>query len=237
MPKKSAEQIKKELASEYYGAEASQYEEKRVSDKRHAAVVDIQYTITEKFLNEPYKKILDVACGTGRFFRVYKGEIYGIDVSADMLKEAAKKKKAKILKQADASKIPFKNNFFDIAITSQFIKHTPEYKQVIAEMARVVRPGGAIIIDFPNHYSITNFFTKLRVFFGKLRHYNFFSLKDIRGIAKENALEIEQIEPTVVVSPLFFPKSMLHSVMALNKSLTKWFPKLTYVYYVKFRKK
>lgn len=234
---KTKKQIKQELAKEYYGKEAEKYEEKRLEDPRHAHIVKKQEEITSSFLkNENYKNILDVACGTGRFFKLYKGKIYGIDFSEDMLKQARKKKHF-LLKKADASKIPFKNNMFDITITSQFIKHTPEYEKVIKEMTRVTKKGGKIIIDFPNKFSITNPVTKLRIQTGKLRHYNFFSIKDINAIARKNNLEIEAIEPTVVISPLFFPKSFLSFSIRLNNLLTKLFPRLTYVYYVKFRKK
>ena len=235
--RKTKEQIKKELASEYYGKEAEKYNEKRVEDIRHAAVVRKQAEITKNFLNFKYKNILDVACGTGRFFYLYKGKKYGVDISTDMLKVNKKTNKNAILKRADASKLPFKNNFFDVTNTSQFIKHTPEYKKVINEMTRVTKPGGIIIIDFPNRFSTTYITTKIRVLVGRLRHYNFFSLYDIKKIAKENNLEILDIQPTVVISPLYFPKSSLGFAIKLNKFLTNIFPELTYVFYVKFRKK
>jgi ubiquinone/menaquinone biosynthesis C-methylase UbiE len=235
--RKTKEQIKKELASEYYGEEAEKYDSKRVEDIRHASVVAKQVEITKEFLNFNYKNILDVACGTGRFFYLYNGKVHGIDISTDMLKVNKRKNKKAILQRADASKIPFRNNFFDVVNTSQFIKHTPEYKQVIKEMVRVTKHGGIIIIDFPNRYSITCVMTKLRVLIGRLRHYNFFSLDDIKKIAKENNLDIIDIQPTVVISPLYFPKRKVNFVMRFNKFLTKIFPELTYVFYVKFRKR
>ena len=235
--KKTENQIKKELSEEYWGEQASKYDLNRVEDPRNAAVVKIQEDITKSFLNEPYKNILDIACGTGRFFKLYHGKIYGIDISEDMLKEAKKRKGNLILKKADGENIPYKNDFFDVSITSQFIKHTPFYQNVIKEMARVTKKGGAIIIDFPNRYSITYPITKIRIKLGKLRHYNFFSFNDIKDIAAKNNLKIERIEPTVAISLKFSPKFMLNFSIGLNKIITKFFPHLTYVYYVKFRKK
>ena len=233
---KTKEKSKEELAKEYYGEEARKYEEKRVEDIRSAYVVKRQEEITKKFLNQKYDAILDVACGTGRFFKLYSGKVYGIDISEDMLKQA-RKKKPFFLKKADAEKIPFKDEMFDIVNTSQFIKHTPNYEKVIKEMTRVAKKGGKLIIDFPNKFSITNPLTKLRIKKGILRNYNFFSFKDIKRIARENNLIIEEVEPTVVISPMFFPRYLLSFSISLNKFLTKLFPKLTYVYYVKFKKK
>jgi len=235
--KKTKDIVKKELLEQYYGKESKKYDEIRERDSRRAYVVKRQVEITKKFLNEDYNNILDVACGTGRFFYLYKGKIYGIDVSTDQLKEARKKNKKAILKICDAEKINYPSNKFDIVITSQFIMHTPEYKKIIKEIVRVTKKGGKIIIDFPNKYRVSKLITKIRIKIGKLRYYNFFSFKDIEKIAKENNLEIENVEPTVVISPILFPKCLLDSSILINKFLNKTFPNLTYVYYVKFRKK
>lgn len=238
MRKKSKEQIKKELSEQYFGEESQKYNEVRIQDPRRAYVVGRQSEITKTFLkNEQCKEILDVACGTGRFFYLYPGKIYGIDISSDQLSEAGKNNKKAILKVCDSAKICYPNEKFDVTITSQFIMHTPEYKKVISEMGRVTKKGGAIIIDFPNKISLSYLPTKLKIFLGKLRYYNLFTLKKIRDIARENNFEIELIEPTVIITPAIFPKSLLNLSSFLNKKLTKLLHRFTYVYYVKFRKK
>ncbi|MDO8623479.1 MAG: methyltransferase domain-containing protein [archaeon] len=235
--KKTKEEIKKELSEQYFGEESQKYDEVRSEDPRRAYIVKKQSEITKSFLeNENCKNILDVACGTGRFFYIYPGKIHGIDMSSDQLKEAHKKDKTAVLKVCDAENICYPSEKFDVAITSQFIMHIPEYEKVVSEMARVTKKGGSIIIDFPNKYSLTYPMTKSKIMLGKLRHYNLFSLKKIREMAKKNNLEIERIEPTVVITPMLFPKSLLKMSSSINKTLTKFFPNRTYVYYVKFRK-
>jgi ubiquinone/menaquinone biosynthesis C-methylase UbiE/phosphatidylglycerophosphate synthase len=235
--RKTKDNIKRELSEQYYGKESKEYDKIRERDPRRAYVVKRQIEITKNFLDEDYDNILDVACGTGRFFYLYKGKIYGIDMSSDQLKEAKKKDKKAILKVCDAVKITYPSNKFDRVITSQFIMHTPEYKEIIKEMTRVTKKGGKIIIDFPNKYRISTLMTKIRIKLGILRYYNFFSLEDIKEIAKENNLEIEDIQSTVVISPIIFPRIFLSLSISLNKYLNKTFPNLTYVYYAKFRKK
>jgi ubiquinone/menaquinone biosynthesis C-methylase UbiE len=154
-----------------------------------------------------------------------------------MLQQARKRKGVKKVQVADAEKIPFRDNFFDVVITSQFIMHTPFYKRVIKEMTRVVKKNGSVIIDFPNLYSISYFFTKKRIKRGELRYYNLFKKKEIYQIAKENNLKIAAIRETVVFSPMFFPKSLIRLSMALNWLLVKIFPSFSYVFYVHFIKK
>lgn len=233
---KSKLQIKKELAEQYFGEEAREYDKVRVEDPRRTAVIKIQKKITRDFLRYAGKKnILDIACGTGRFFYLYAPrEIYGMDISKAMLKEAKKRKGVKIKKLlvADAEKIPFKDNMFDVVITSQFIMHTPFYKNIIREMTRVAKKGGSLIIDFPNKYSISYFFTKARVKKGVFRYYNLFTRKEIYEIAKENNLKINTIKGTVVFSPMLFPKSLANFSMKLNTFLIKFLSSFSYVYYV-----
>jgi len=236
--KKTKEQIKKELANQYYGEEAEEYDTNRSEDPRRQAVIDIQKKITLDFLkNAGGKNILDVACGTGRFFELYGDrKIYGIDISSEMLKQAAKRRGVKKVLVADAEHIPFKDNTFDVVSTSQFIMHTPFYTNVIKEMTRVSKKGGSIIIDFPNKFSLSYFFTKRRIASGTFRHYNLFKMSEIEALAKQNNLLMKEIRHTVVFTPMMFPKSWTSFSMKLNKILIKILPFFTYVRYVRFIK-
>ncbi len=236
---KSKEQIKKELAECYWKEEAWDYDEGRVKDPRRKIIFEIQKEITSSFLKSAGKNnILDVACGTGRFFPLYAPrKIYGVDISRDMLNEARKKKLAKELKLADAENLPFKDNTFDAVITSQFVMHTPYYEKIIKEMTRVAKKQGSIIIDFPNKVSISYFPTKIRLLAGKLRNFNMFTEKQIREIAKKNNLQIKEIRGTVVFPPMALPEFLSGFSKTANKLLVNLFPGLVYTYYVHFIKK
>lgn len=240
---KTKEEIKRGLASQYFGKNAEEYDDIRSEDSRRDFIIKIQENITKGFLKDiknKKRKILDVACGTGRFFYLYAPmEIYGIDISSDMLEKAKVRKSVNIKKVlvADAEKIPFKDNIFDVVNTSQFIMHTPYYNKVIKEMVRVTKKGGSIIIDFPNKKSISSFFTKKRISTGEFRHYNLFDKKEIFEIAKKNNLEIKDIRETVFFSPMFFPKWMLKFYEKLDDFLIKIFPNFSYVFYFHFVKK
>ncbi len=59
------------------------------------------------------------------------------------------------LLRADATSIPFKNNFFDLIFCASLIEHVKEPEVVIQEIRRVLRPGGNAYISFPPYYSPT----------------------------------------------------------------------------------
>lgn len=236
---KNKKLIKKQLAQQYFGKETADYDSARSSTPGRKYIVERKVEIMKKLLfKSGGKNILDVACGTGRFFPFYgKRKICGVDISEDQLKEAKKKAPKAMLLVADAEKLPFKENMFDTVITSQFVEHIPQYKQVIKEMVRVCKKGGSIIIDFPNKLSFTYFPTKIRILTGKLRYLNLFTKTKIKQIAKDFNLEIKDWEHTVVVTPNIFPGFMLPAVKKLNKGLLKIAPQLGYLHFVRFVKK
>lgn len=55
---------------------------------------------------------------------------------------------------ADAKKLPFQNNSFDIALLIQVLEHVDEPGQVIKEAARVLKPNGILIISVPFFYPL-----------------------------------------------------------------------------------
>ena len=232
-------QVKEQLAKQYFGKEAKQYDYVRSSSAGKKYIVERKKQIMSKFLKKAGgKNILDVACGTGRFFSVYgKRKIYGVDISSDMLNQCRKTNKKAILKVCDATKIPYPDNKFDVVITSQFIEHIPQYKQVIKEMVRVTKSGGSVIIDFPNKISLTYLPTKMRIVMGKLRHLNLFTKSDIKKLAKENNLIIKDIENTVIITPNIFPDFLVPLIKKVNSLLLKIIPGLGYLHFVRFVKK
>ena len=236
---KDKQKIKSELSKSYFGKWSRDYDYKRSKNKKSRYILERKTAIIKKFLKDtPNKDILDVACGTGRFFYLYGSrKIYGIDISKDQLAEARKKDQKAVLKICDAEKICYPDNKFDVVITSQFIEHIPQYKQVIKEMVRVCKPGGILIIDFPNKHSLTCIPTKIRLFFGKLRWLNLFSKKEIEKISKDFNLEIVDWDYTVIITPHIFPDFLTPLIKRIDRLLYIFFRRFGYLHYVKFVKK
>lgn len=97
------------------------------------------------------EKILDVGCGTGSLtFALAKAgdldEITGIDFSPVFVEAAVRRNSDPRVRfrQADACALPFGNGTFDRALALLVLHFVPEAGKAVAEMRRVVRPGGVV---------------------------------------------------------------------------------------------
>lgn len=103
---------------------------------------------------------LDVGCGTGAFTqlvvdRCQPSHVQGIDPAEGQLAFARQRPAAKQAEflLGDAMDLPFEDNRFDVAVMALVIFFVPEPERGVAEMMRVVKPGGTIASyawDIPN---------------------------------------------------------------------------------------
>ncbi len=101
---------------------------------------------------EPAESILDVGCGTGLLLeeirsRLPESQLAGIDLSVKML-ELAEGRMAGFatLAVADAVALVFPDDRFDAVVTSSSLHHWADPRAVFAEIARVTRPGGRLVV-------------------------------------------------------------------------------------------
>jgi ubiquinone/menaquinone biosynthesis C-methylase UbiE len=101
----------------------------------------------------PEPRYLDVGAGTGRFGLAFvaAGDDYvGVDLSAGMLREfarhAARQNLPARLLQADAERLPFRNATFDAMMLMNVFGGLRDWHQLVAEVRRILRPQGAVII-------------------------------------------------------------------------------------------
>ncbi|MAU08438.1 MAG: methyltransferase type 11 [Anaerolineaceae bacterium] len=101
---------------------------------------------------QPGQKVLDVACGTGVLARSIaervgsSGTVFGLDVNPGMLTVAARQNDNVIWREGRAEALPFDTASFD-AVVSQFgLMFFEDRRATIAEMARVLKPGGSLAV-------------------------------------------------------------------------------------------
>ncbi|HEX3877254.1 MAG TPA: class I SAM-dependent methyltransferase [Bryobacteraceae bacterium] len=94
------------------------------------------------------RRVLDVGCGKGRFARVFheqepQAELWGLDISPEMLRFVP----AGIQTRAGSmTELPFEDAYFDGAYATESLEHAVEIERAVAEICRVVKPGGRIAV-------------------------------------------------------------------------------------------
>jgi phosphatidylethanolamine/phosphatidyl-N-methylethanolamine N-methyltransferase len=107
----------------------------------------------------PGTRVLEVGVGTGLALPRYTRDkhITGIDLSADMLHHARRRVRqhglanVDALLEMDAEQTSFADASFDIAVAMFVASVVPHPRQLMAELRRVVRPGGHLL--FVNHFA------------------------------------------------------------------------------------
>jgi len=107
----------------------------------------------------PGRDVLEVGVGTGLALPYYAADrrITGIDLSAEMLAQARKRVASRgidnvaALREMDAEATDFPDASFDIAVAMFVASVVPHPRALLAEMRRVVRPGGSLL--FITHFA------------------------------------------------------------------------------------
>ena len=96
--------------------------------------------------------VLDVGCGDGHFTSLtFDRKIdAGLDPWAGPIHEARRRGCYRMLAQADGSRTPFSNGYFASAFSNSVLEHIPHIDAVLAETARVLRPGAKFYFCVPN---------------------------------------------------------------------------------------
>jgi ubiquinone/menaquinone biosynthesis C-methylase UbiE len=101
----------------------------------------------------PCEAFLDAGCGDGRYLAALAEELperrAGFDLSERIL-ETARQRVAADFRQGNLEAIPFADDEFDVVLCSQVIEHVLDADAAVAELARVLRPNGILIISTDN---------------------------------------------------------------------------------------
>lgn len=98
--------------------------------------------------------VLDLACGPGLVacaFARQAGQVIGMDLTPAMLEQAAKRQQEQGLTNlawqlGDVQTLPYADNSFSLVLTRYSFHHLLDPQQTLAEMIRVCRPGGRVLV-------------------------------------------------------------------------------------------
>ena len=144
-------------AQNYFRRHAAQWDRIR---RLHVADTAGEAAIRGALADKPIRSLLDLGTGTGRMLELFGGDIergLGLDLSLDMLALARARLDRARLKQCsvrhgDIYDLALPRESFDVVIIHQVLHFLDDSARAIAEAARVLRPGGRLlVVDFAPH--------------------------------------------------------------------------------------
>lgn len=123
------------------------------------------------------KRVLDVGCGVGMYlaaFRRCTSGVFGVEVEREWACEAGCH--AAGVAQAVGEALPFADGSFDLTFSHEVLEHVPDDRGVLAEMVRVTRLGGRIVLFVPNRlypFETHGVFWRGRYHFGNIPLVNY----------------------------------------------------------------
>jgi SAM-dependent methyltransferase len=102
--------------------------------------------------------VLDLGCGDGHFTTVAFDHPLdvGVDPWTGPVKLASKRGAYCLVTQGLGDRLPFSDGYFASAMSNSVLEHIPNIDPVLAEMARVLRPGARFVFCVPNQYFLDN---------------------------------------------------------------------------------
>ena len=159
------------------------------------------YPVFKKYIPSKTDKVLELATGCGRFgvsiandfkdSKVYVSDI--LEESLGLARKLADDLNVHNIEFSvqDCLHINFEDNYFDVVFADALIQHLPQDNNAVKEMARVLKPGGRIILAVVNKW---NFHTFYKLLMGRKYSYGYersYSKKELRKILKNNGMKIE----------------------------------------------
>lgn len=104
--------------------------------------------------------VIDVGCGNGRDIRAlaaagHAGQLIGLDLSPGMLRSVGVPPAELVC--ADAAALPIRSGAGDLVLAMSMLYHVPELDEALAEVRRVLRPGGTFLSSASSTSNMTEF--------------------------------------------------------------------------------
>lgn len=133
--------VNKQAVAAAFGRAASVYVQHDSLQRQSAAA------LLSKLSAHPVSTVLDAGCGPGgmsRYWREQGSQVTALDLSARMLEEAQRQAAADHYLLADIEALPLADAQFDLAWSNLAVQWCDNLQAAVAELHRVVRPGGQV---------------------------------------------------------------------------------------------
>ena len=136
----------------YYDRFSETYERER-HHGYHRLVDELELELVRRY--GAGRDVLEAGCGTGLLLREAAGfarQAVGLDLSRGML-GAARQRGLRVM-QGSLTDVPLPDASVDVVYSMKVLPHVPPIRDAVAELARVVRPGGHLLLEFYNPWSL-----------------------------------------------------------------------------------
>jgi ubiquinone/menaquinone biosynthesis C-methylase UbiE len=145
----------------YYDEFSRSYERHR-HDGYHAFLDELETATVRRYLR-PDMAILEAGCGTGLVLnrlRPHAARAYGVDLSRGMVEKAHQRSLTVV--QGSITDLPFADGSFDLVCSFKVLAHVQQIERALAEMSRVLKPGGVLLAEFYNRHSLRYLIKRLK---------------------------------------------------------------------------
>ncbi|MCH8826043.1 MAG: methyltransferase domain-containing protein [Chloroflexi bacterium] len=144
---------------DYWDFRAPKYAAQYLGSSNEARAFQIRLKRVIDLFDKPKGKVLDIGCGPGvtvDFLSQEGCDVHGVDISEQMVDEC----KVRFADRPNAhfstgriENLDFADASFDAVLSMGVVEYIVDDKKAVAEMARVTKPGGTVIITVPNRRS------------------------------------------------------------------------------------
>jgi SAM-dependent methyltransferase len=145
------------------------------------------------------KDVLEVGCATGELLLEVKNagaRVNGVELS-DFAAEIARKRALDVM-TGTIEDIVSTQKQFDVVMAFEVIEHVLSPTRFLADIARVLRPGGVFLVSTPNYACARRFGTAWYGFNASFEHIYFYSLAVLRAMAEKKGLALDYWETSTI---------------------------------------
>ncbi|MDX6685112.1 MAG: hypothetical protein QOF26_3080 [Baekduia sp.] len=134
----------------------------------------------ERLPLEPDARLLDAGCGSGRTLDdlARYGRVSGVDLSPEAV-AAARRRGHDDVRVARVEELPFADATFDVVTCLDVVEHTPDDRATLAELRRVTRPGGLMVVTVPAYQALWSWHDEANL------HFRRYDSASLRAAARE----------------------------------------------------
>lgn len=179
----------------------------------------------------PDGRVLDIGCGNGEYLLRLKSigwQCQGVEFNAKAV-EICRNNGLDVF-HGDLATAAFESNTFDFVTAHHLLEHIPNPHDLLAEIARITRPGGHVLIRTPNSNSLGRSLFGKHWFANEIpRHLMLYNKDNLKQLATEHGLQSESMnisaKPKILLRSLDY-KMQNTGTPSEKKPVLKWLAKL-----------